>query len=101
MKDNVENLHGTLDKTIQFLYYDRELLAKVIEYFPLPVQIFTPDGTSRLINRAALERIGIRSVDTHVNIYNVFKDPVVRSLGYTEKVRQVLSGKTVVVGYPL
>ena len=48
MKDNVENLHGTLDKTIQFLYYDRELLAKVIEYFPLPVQIFTPDGTSRL-----------------------------------------------------
>lgn len=95
MKDNVEDLHGILDKTIQFLYYDLELLAKVIEFFPFPIQIFSSDGTSRLINRAALEMICIKSVETHVNIYNVFKDPVVRSLGYTERVRQVLTGKTV------
>ncbi|MDD4160464.1 MAG: AraC family transcriptional regulator, partial [Synergistaceae bacterium] len=32
---------------------------------------------------------------SHVGIYNVFKDPIVRKLGFMDQVRQVLTGKTV------
>ncbi len=73
----------------------QELLAKVIEFFPYPIQIFSLDGTARLINKATLEMIGIRSIESHVGKYNVFEDPIVRKLGVMDQVRQVLTGKTV------
>ncbi len=72
-----------------------KLFQKLFEFFPYPIQIFSLDGTARLINNAALEMIGIRSVESHVGKYNVFEDPVVRKLGMTDQVRQVLAGKTV------
>ncbi len=49
----------------------------------------------RLVNKATLEMIGIRSIESHVGKYNVFEDPIVRKLGAVEQIRQVLSGKTV------
>jgi len=39
--------------------------------------------------------IGIKSVESHVGKYNVFEDPIVRELGVMDRVRQVLTGKTV------
>jgi AraC family transcriptional regulator len=48
-----------------------------------------------MINKAALDMIGIKSVESHVGKYNVFEDPIVRELGFMDQVRQVLTGKTV------
>ncbi|HOE57984.1 MAG TPA: AraC family transcriptional regulator, partial [Bacillota bacterium] len=62
---------------------------------PYPIQIFSLDGTARMINKATLEMIGIRSVESHVGKYNVFKDPIVRTLGFMDQVGQVLTGKTI------
>ncbi len=90
-----QGVHKYIRGALQPLFEDKELLAKVIEFFPYPIQVFTPDGTVRLINRAALETIGIRSIESHVDKYNVFEDPIVRNLGFTDQVRQVLKGKTV------
>jgi len=84
-----------LANTFQSLIDKQELLEKLIELFPYPIQVFSVDGTSRLINRATLENIGIRSVEIHVNKYNVFEDPVVQNLGFMDQIRQVLTGKTV------
>lgn len=72
-----------------------ELLTKIIESFPYPIQIFSTDGTARMINTAALEMIGIRNVESHVGIYNVFEDPVIKKLGFMDQVKQVLTGRTV------
>jgi AraC family transcriptional regulator len=82
-------------KSFPALLEKEEIFAKVFESFPYPIQIFSLDGTARMINKAALEMIGIRSVETHVGRYNVFEDPVVRQLGFMEQVREVLTGKTV------
>jgi AraC family transcriptional regulator len=82
-------------ESFQSLFGKEELLAKVIECFPYPIQIFSLDGMARMINKATLEKIGIKSVESHVGKYNVFKDPIVRDLGVLEQVRQVLTGKTV------
>jgi AraC family transcriptional regulator len=95
MEDRVKDVHRCLNKSFLSLLKEQELLAKVIEFFPYPIQVFSLDGTARLINRAALEMIGIKSIESHVGKYNVFEDPVVRELGFMDQVRKVLTGKTV------
>lgn len=91
----IEDGQRVIFESFQSFFRDEELFAKVIEFFPYPIQIFSPDGTARLINKAALEMIGIKSIESHVGKYNVFEDPIVRELGFMDQVRQVLTGKTV------
>ena len=95
MKDQVDDAQKNLIQSFQSLFKEQELLAKVIEFFPYPIQIFSLDGTARMINKATLEMIGIKSIESHVGKYNVFEDPIVRELGVMDQVRQVLMGKTV------
>lgn len=95
MNDRIGDAHGRLAESFQLLIKEQELLAKVIEFFPYPIQIFSTDGIARMINKATLEMIGIRDVESHVGIYNVFEDPIVIGLGCMDQVRQVLEGKTV------
>ncbi|MGI5838493.1 MAG: helix-turn-helix domain-containing protein [bacterium] len=95
MKDQIEAAQRNMIKALPSLPEEQELLAKVIEFFPYPIQIFSLDGTARLINKAALDIIGIRSIEAHVGKYNVFADPIVREFGAVDQVRQVLAGKTV------
>lgn len=95
MKDELEHAQRCLAESFQSLFEKQELVAKVIEFFPYPIQVFSSDGTARLINKATLEMIGIRSVESHVGKYNVFEDPIVLEMGVMDKVRQVLTGQTV------
>lgn len=95
MKDQVDNAQKDLAESLRPLLEERELLTKVIEFFPYPIQIFSPDGTARMINKAALDMIGINSLESHVGKYNVFEDPIVQNLGFMDQVRQVLAGRTV------
>jgi PAS domain-containing protein len=50
-------------------HFGQELLANMIEFFPYPIQVFDRDGTAVLINRAALEMIGIRSIEDSSKMY--------------------------------
>jgi len=95
--ENRQNRQNSVIESFQALLKREEIFAKVVEFFPYPIQIFSLDGTARMINKAALEMIGIRSVESHVGKYNVFEDPVVRELGFTEQVKEVLTGKTVYI----
>jgi AraC family transcriptional regulator len=90
----MEDRQNNIIDCFQSLFEKEELLAKVIEFFPYPIQIFSLDGTAKLINKATMEMIGVRSIESHVGKYNVFEDPIVRELGFMEQVRQVLTGKT-------
>ena len=95
MKNKVEDAQRELAKSFQPLFGKEKLFAKVIEFFPYPIQVFSLDGTARMINKAAMDVIGIKSVESHVGKYNVFKDPIILGLGAMDQVRQVLAGKTV------
>jgi PAS domain-containing protein len=72
MKERIEEVQRSIAESVQSLLNEQELLAKVVEFFPYPIQIFSLDGTARMINKAALEMIGIRSEESHVGKYNVF-----------------------------
>lgn len=76
-------------------FEEQECYGRLFESFPYPIQIFSLDGTARMINNAALEMIGIKSRDLHLGNYNVFEDPIVRELGVIDQIKQVLTGKTV------
>lgn len=95
MEDRVEDTQKGLAKSLQLIFEKQELLAKVVEFFPYPIQVFSIDGTVRLANNAALEMMGIGNVESHVGKYNVFEDPVVRELGIIDQIKQVLAGKTI------
>jgi hypothetical protein len=70
----VEDVQKSLDKSFQSLFEEQELLAKVIEFFPYPIQIFSLDGTARMINKATLDMMGIKSCNP-CGQYNVLKIP--------------------------
>lgn len=95
MTSDIEERDRGIINSLQPLFENKELLSKVIEFFPYPIQIFSADGTVRMVNKSAIETIGIRSLESHLGVYNVFKDPVVQKLGFTDKVKEVLKGRTV------
>jgi AraC family transcriptional regulator len=87
LNDAVESFRSLIEK--------EDLLARVIEFFPYPIQIFSHDGTSMMINKAAARIMGIKSAEDHVGIYNVFRDPIVKLLGFMNQLKEVLKGKTI------
>lgn len=95
MNDSVEKIQKNPAESFQSLLKEQELLAKVVQFFPYPIQIFSLDGIARMVNKAALDIIGIKSVESHVGKYNVFEDPIVQKLGVMDQIRQVLTGRTV------
>jgi AraC family transcriptional regulator len=95
MDDRTGQTHPCPDEMLTIAADKRELLARVIEFFPYPVQVFSKDGTVIIANKAAFDVIGIKSPESHIGKYNVFRDPVVKALGAGEKVREVLRGRTV------
>ena len=55
---------------------DRDLVLKMLDAFPLPIEIFAPDGTSVFANRAWLEFNNISDANLILGKYNVRHDPV-------------------------
>jgi Transcriptional regulator containing an amidase domain and an AraC-type DNA-binding HTH domain len=74
---------------------NEELFSKIIELFPYPIQVFSLEGTSLMINKAMAREFQIWNPEMHVGQYNVFCDPINVRLGIADQVRQVLKGKTV------
>lgn len=84
--------------SFQSVFGNEEMLFQVAELFPIPIQIFTPDGNTVFANRAALEMWNISDPSQIVGKYNLLKDPVVNErLGLHEYIRRAFSGETVLV----
>jgi AraC family transcriptional regulator len=82
-------------ESFQSLFGKEELLAKVIECFPYPIQVYAPDGTSVLVNKALLNEYHVSSPDMIVGKYNVFKDPSVIATGQIHVLKRAFQGETV------
>ena len=74
-------------QSLRLLHNNKKVLFQIVEKFPIPVEIFAPDGTVTLINRACLELYNISDAgpvigkynllnDTHYNDHPVFRDIV-------------------------
>jgi len=72
-----------------------KLFARVIECFPCPIQIYAPDGTSVMVNKAMLAEYKGVSPDMVIGKYNVFKDPDIIATGQIHKLKRAFRGETV------
>lgn len=77
------------------LFGKEELLAKVLECFPYPIQVYAPDGTSVLVNKATLAEYHAISPDMVVGKYNLFKDPAVIATSQLPVLKRAFQGGTV------
>jgi len=82
-------------KSFQSFFGKEELLAKVIECFPYPIEIYAPDGTSVLVNKAMLGEYHTISPDMVVGKYNIFKDPYIVASGQLPVLKRAFKGETV------
>lgn len=76
-------------EAFQMLHGNTELLAKVIDCLPYPVQVYAPDGTSVLVNRALLDEYHVDDPGVVVGKYNVLKDPSVIATGRYNALQRV------------
>jgi AraC-like DNA-binding protein len=95
MDNNVADRQNDIIESFQSLFGKEELLARVIECFPYPIQIYAPDGTSVLVNKAMLAEYHAVSQDMVVGKYNVFKDPDVIATGQLHVLKRAFRGETV------
>ncbi|MFY9376925.1 MAG: AraC family transcriptional regulator [Peptococcia bacterium] len=72
-----------------------ELLAKVIDCFPYPIQVYAPDGNSVMVNKALLAELHANSPDMVVGKYNIFADQSVIATGKMPLVKRAFQGETV------
>ncbi|MDD4239689.1 MAG: AraC family transcriptional regulator [Desulfotomaculaceae bacterium] len=95
MGSSMKDRQNDMIESFQSLFGKEELLAKVIECFPYPIQVYAPDGTSVLVNKAVLNEYHVSSPDMIVGKYNVFKDPSVIATGQLHVLKRAFQGETV------
>ena len=73
---------------------NEDALFQVADLFPVPIEIFRPDGTPAFANRAWLDIHNIPSLADIVGTYNVMENPVVNEkLGLASYVRRMFEGE--------
>ncbi|WP_372998828.1 helix-turn-helix transcriptional regulator [Lutispora sp.] len=94
MESDMESRQKNIMDSLQSIFGQEELLAKVVEFFPYPIQVYDMDGTSVLVNRAMLTEYHISSPDMIVGKYNVLKDPAVIATGKLHELKRAFKGET-------
>lgn len=98
MKENANIQEKNLVKSFQAAFGNEELLFQLVDLFPIPIEIFAPDGTTVFVNRACCEMWNVTGPEQIIGNYNILKDPVVNDeLGLREYVRRGFEGETLSV----
>lgn len=94
MKERVQDRQNSVARSFQSAFGKEELLAKIIEFFPYPIEVYAPDGTAVLVNRAMLAEY--RSLEEAVvGKYNVLRDPAVAATGQLSMLLRAFAGESV------
>ncbi|MDD4493217.1 MAG: helix-turn-helix domain-containing protein [Eubacteriales bacterium] len=94
MGDCTVSSQNNIIESFQSLKGQEELLAKVIEFFPYPIQVYDPNGTSVLVNRAILNEYHTLDPNLIIGKYNIFKDPYIVASGQLDAVKRAFQGET-------
>ncbi|NLY71087.1 MAG: helix-turn-helix transcriptional regulator [Clostridiales bacterium] len=94
--DSMDFKHNDINESFQSHHVNKELLAKVIEGFPYPIQVYTLDGTSVAVNRTLLAEYNVSSPDMIVGKYNLFNDLDIITSGQIDKLNRAFHGEVVI-----
>lgn len=92
-----EERQNDITRPFQSLGGNEEMLSGIIEFFPYPIQVYSPEGTMVLTNEAALRLMHIPSKDQLIGKFNVLQDPVIDKWGeeVREQILRSFQGETV------
>ncbi len=94
MLDNVANLQNNIIESLQSISERQEIIAKIIDFFPYPIQVYDPEGTSVLVNKAMLDEYNLTTPEMIIGKYNIFKDPYIIELNGVDTVKRAFRGET-------
>ena len=82
-----------LSDSFQKLINDPGLMFQFLDMLPLPVEIFSPDGTSVYLNKAMMGFINVTDASAHVGKYNLLHDPVCHEIFGLESIERMFQGE--------
>jgi len=84
--------------------YD-EPVYQMLDMFPIPIEVFAPDGTTVFFNRALMELNNVKDRNLGIGKYNLLKDPVcMEQMGphVREEIERAFRGEIVIgKGFPI
>ena len=90
-------MNDAFTQFLQTVPEDKEFWFRFLDTFPLPVEVFAPDGTSIFFNRAGLEMNTISDPGLIVGKYNLLNDPVCNDqMGMRKDIQKAFGGEAVV-----
>jgi AraC-like DNA-binding protein len=100
----VQESHSSADTACSLIKWfyaldaGNDTLFRTLDQFPIPVEIFAPDGTAVFMNRAGLELNNIPDSDLIIGKYNLLNDPVCNDqMGLRKDIQKAFHGEAVVV----
>ena len=76
------------------LLEQRDSLFSVLDLFPIPMEVFSPNGVCLFMNKTFLEFFCIPNPSDIIGKFNVLKDPFINDkLGLTDYLKRVFSGE--------
>lgn len=76
------------------LLEQRDSLFSVLDLFPIPMEVFSPDGVCLFMNKGFLEFFCIPNPSDIIGKFNVLQDPFINGkLGLTDYLKRVFSGE--------
>jgi len=94
IKERVET-QDQMIKRLQALTAHEGLFIQIIDYFPFPILLFSPEGTLKMVNKALLTQIGINEEERLINQFNVFTGLRAKENIIQDAVKKALAGETV------
>lgn len=95
MKQNKQKTNQQLLEELGMLKEREAFFRQIVEQLPFPVEVFSPDGTAVMVNKALLDTSGIPSADMIVGKYNILGDPSIEERGIKDYVVRAFSGEVV------
>ena len=84
------SINNNLSRFLQMLPEKKEAMFQFLDMFPLPIEIFAPDGSSIFLNRAYMKLNNITNMDLVTQNYNLLNDPVcMDQMGLREGIQRV------------
>ena len=87
------NDFSSLMDSFKELIGNQKLVLQILESLPVPIEIFTADGTAIFINRAARELFNVQDVSLGLGKYNIYHDPACFEIFGQELMDKALRGE--------
>ena len=81
-------------KAFEKSFCGKDIFFQFLDMFPIPIEIFAPDGTAVFLNKALMKTNNIQDSSLVVGKYNLLQDPVCNDqMGFRDRIQKVFRGE--------